>query len=134
MVTFNDSFPDIPGPQAQSIPLFQQLGILSIFDIFRLQLGKFVYDTLNNIGPKLIKLVYASDTHHYDTKFARARNFHVNHIRTMAYGKKALKNEGIKLWATIPTHIQDSKTRNTFKKNYKKFLANRHPLGIVLSA
>ena len=50
MATFNDTYISVPGPLTQT-PLFLKLKLLTIFDIYKLQLGKLVYDSLNNIGP-----------------------------------------------------------------------------------
>ena len=51
MATYNDNFPVEPGPLQHTPPLFYKLKLLTIFDIFNLQLGKLVFDSINNIGP-----------------------------------------------------------------------------------
>ena len=49
LATYNDTYPDVPGPLSHTISLFHRLKILKIFDIFKLQLGKLVYESINNI-------------------------------------------------------------------------------------
>ena len=62
MVTYNDSPPDI-GPLAHTPQLFFKLKIHNIFDIYKLQLGKLVHQSVNVIGPahKVIKFSLASE-------------------------------------------------------------------------
>ena len=43
MVTFNDTYIAVSGPLTHA-PLFLKLKLLTIFDIYKLQLGKLVYD------------------------------------------------------------------------------------------
>ena len=43
MATFNDTYIAVPGPLTHT-PLFLKLKLLTIFDIYKLQLGKLVYD------------------------------------------------------------------------------------------
>ena len=127
MATYNDKYPETPGPLIHSLPLFKQLEILTIFDIFRLQLGKLTYDNINNnIGLKLFDLKLASQIHNINTKYSSNGNYHINYKRTKAYGTKALKNEAISLWPTLPKHLQNSISCNSFKINYKKFLFNKY--------
>ena len=61
MATFNDEYPIIPGPLAHTPPLFCKLKLLSIFQIYKLQLGKLIYDSINNIGPDVINYTRASE-------------------------------------------------------------------------
>ena len=44
LVTFND-------PIFHSLPLFKQLEILTIFDVFKVETSKFVFESLNRINP-----------------------------------------------------------------------------------
>ena len=49
LATFKDTYPVYPLTHIP--PLFHKLNLLTIFDIYKLQVGKLVYDSLNNIGP-----------------------------------------------------------------------------------
>ena len=122
MVTHNDKFTSTPGPLVHSLPLFKELNLTTIFDIFRLQVGLIMFENVNDIGPKLIQLTPISQFHSKNTKYANTGNFHVNYVRTTLYGENTLKNAGIKLWNTIPTTIKNCKSRNSFRYKYKKLL------------
>ena len=51
LATFMDFFHLIPGHLEHIAPLFYKLNLLNIFVIYKFQLGKLVFDSLNNIGP-----------------------------------------------------------------------------------
>ena len=110
MITFNDNYPTIPGPLTHTPPLFHKLKMLKIYDIYKLQVGKFVFESVNDIGPSqsIIKFTRASEIHDHNTRYANQGNFFVNSIRTGRYGLKALKVEGKKVWDVIPINIKES--------------------------
>ena len=66
LATFKDFYPVIPGPLEHTPPLFYKLNLLNIFDIYKLQVGKLVYGSLNNLGPiqgiLLQELLKSTDT------------------------------------------------------------------------
>ena len=121
LVTYNDTYPVVPGPLTHTPPLFYKLKILTIFDIYKLQLGKLVYDFLNNIGPtrSIIQFTRASEIHNYYTRYADEGNFHSNWVRTTRFGLNDLQILGGNLWETLPSNIRDSKTKNIFVRRLK---------------
>ena len=38
--------PDVAGPLSHSLPLFKELELLTIFDLFKVETSKFVFDCL----------------------------------------------------------------------------------------
>ena len=52
MATYKDRHPAAPGP------LFHKLKVLMIFDIFKVQLGKLIYESVNNIVPTNKVIIY----------------------------------------------------------------------------
>ena len=65
LVTNKEKCPSVPGPLAHTPPLFHELKILTIFDIYRFQVGKLFYESLNSTGPsnQVIKLTKVSEMH-----------------------------------------------------------------------
>ena len=124
MATFNDGFQNIRGPLAHTPPLFRQLKLLTIYDIYKLQLGKLVFESLNDIGPtkNVIKYVRASEVHSHDTRHARKGNLYTDWVRTTRYGLKNLQNEGSNLWDHLPSVIKSSTNRESFKFKFKNQL------------
>ena len=63
MATYNDSYPATSGPLVHTPPLFHKLKVLTIFNIYKLQLGKLIYESINDVGPtnKVIMYTRASE-------------------------------------------------------------------------
>ena len=51
MITFTDKFPRPIGPLAHTPPIFHELEILTITDVFKVQTAKFVYNCVNVLAP-----------------------------------------------------------------------------------
>ena len=121
MVTFNDINATLPGPLPHTPPLFHQLKVLTIYYIFKLQVGKFVYESINDIGPShsIIKYNRLSEIHDHNTRYADHGNLFINNVRTNRFGLKGLKVEGAKIWATIPNYIRSSKSKIIFNYKFK---------------
>ena len=122
MATNNDKYPVVPGPLPHSPPLFSKLNILTIYDIFKIQLGKFVYESINYIGPSynIIQFTRSNEIHDHNTRYASQGNLFNDYVRTTCYGLKSLSYMGGKLWATIPKSIKDCTTCKSFIRNMKK--------------
>ena len=107
LATFND----ILFTHNSSPPLFHKLNLLTIFDIYKLQVGKLVYDSLNNIGPtkSIIQFTRATEVHTYSTCYASLGNFFNTWVRTIRFELKNIQVEGGHLWATtLPNNIKES--------------------------
>ena len=52
MATYNDIYPATPGPLAHTPPLFYKLYI------YKVQLGKLIYESVNDIGPTNKVIIY----------------------------------------------------------------------------
>ena len=124
--SFKKFFSNDPGPLINSTPLFHKLNILTIFDIYKLQLGKFVFESLNNIGPPIINFTLVSEIHRYNTHYARNNNLFNNYVRTTNYGLKSIQIEGSKLWANVPIIIKNSPSKTVFKTRLKKLLIDHY--------
>ena len=108
MATYKDGYPLIPGPLSHTS--FINWGS---FDIFKLQLGKLVFESTNGIGPanNVLQFIRVSETHCHNTKYADQGNLYINSVRTTRFGLKGLQFEGAKLWTAISTYIKNSKTK-----------------------
>ena len=127
MATFNDFPHATPGPLIHTPPRFHALNILTIFDIFNLQLGIFVYDSYNSIGPSsdIINFIRANSVHSHSTRYAHSNSFFQNYSRTTRYGLKSLQIEGTHLWSTIPLVIKELNSKILFKTCSSKKCSNK---------
>ena len=99
IATFNDTISTDHGPLSHTPPLFYQLKILNLFDIYKLQVGKLVYESLNCIGPTpaLIKFTRVSEVHLHITRYSSQGNYYNTFARTTRYSLGSLRIEGGKI-------------------------------------
>ena len=50
-MTFNDGFPLIPGPLMPTYLIFAQLNFMKVGDIYKYQVSKFVFKSLDKTSP-----------------------------------------------------------------------------------
>ena len=89
-----------------SAPLFNSLNILTIFDIFKLELLKFVFDCLRKINPVQFHSFFNYNNNNINTANVRAFKLNPPQVRTTTYGLKSIKYKGSTLWNTIPSSIR----------------------------
>ena len=113
--------------RAHSEPLFFQLKIITIYDIFNINRSEFVYKWKNNMnGFQLIYPNYYKEfrqQHRYDTTHQR---MYIKPKIKNNYGKKMMTFSGIVQWESIPNEIKCSKSLNILKSKLKKFYINRY--------
>ena len=128
MATFNDSFPTLLGPLVHTPPLFHKLGLLTIFEIFELQLGKIVYESINGIGPvnKVVILNFVSEIHGHNTRQATQRKIYKKSVRTTHYGLKGLNYLGGDLWDSMPNEMKGSTNKRLFTHRFNNYLIKKY--------
>ena len=124
MATYSDSYPATPGPLVHAPPLFHKLKVLTIFDIYKLQLGKLIYESVNDIGPTniVIKYTWASEIHRHNTRYAHNGNLYTNSVRTTRFGLQGLQTQSKQLWEILPNKIKDCRTKKSFIKSFKQHI------------
>lgn len=105
-------------------PLFHDLGIMSIFDIYQLQLGIFMYRRINNLLPQAIQFPIVYNHHVHDHCTRSASSLRNSKPRT-ELRKRCANYAGVKLWNTLPDHITLSDTFSIFKRRLIYCLNNR---------
>lgn len=143
MMTFNDQIPQIPGPLYNSNPLFYELKILKIDDIFNYHVCKFVYSCLSYSSPYIFHDWYQINSrfHNYNTTsntvITMNNNFVINSIvetnllhtrysRLVHYGGKTLKVSGPLYWNMLPENIRNSQSIFSFKNKLKSYFINQY--------
>ena len=67
MITFTDKFPWPTGPLAHTPPIFHELEILTITDVFKVQTAKFVYNCVNVLAPVQFRSFFTFTNSNYNT-------------------------------------------------------------------
>ena len=136
--TYFQIYGETAGPLPASDPLFFKLGFLKFDDIYKLNISKFVFSTLCDCSPAIFSnwFTYLADSHSHATRsstFIRTENYfdvgvetptyslYVPNSRLVNYGDKMIKVYGPILWNSLPYHIQDTCSVQTFKFYLKKY-------------
>lgn len=101
---------------AHTTPLFYQLKILKLKDIYKLNLAVHMYKLHCNNSITL-------PVHHYET---RQRQRAVPSFERLSQCQKSINFMGPKIWNEIPHNIQNSPSMRTFKKSYFNYLLSNY--------
>ena len=110
-----------------SSPLFNDLGILKIYDIFNLVISNFVYDSLNKCNPAQFHSYFQYPTNSLvNTAANRKGNLNTPQVRTVTYGLKSIKYIGCIQWNKLPDVIKKSLSKKIFTKAVKKHFLEKY--------
>ena len=100
-----------------SAPLFKHLKLLNIYDIFKVEALKFVYDSVNSNNPSQFHSFYSYPINRLiNTAANRNNNLNTPLIRTSNYGIKSLKYTGVVLWNVLSSNDRSSASKVIFPK------------------
>ena len=104
---------------ASALPLLNIMDILTVNNVYRLHTLKFTYAWHKGILPKVFDhfFQYASNVHHYNTRYAAKKNLYKFRIKTNT-GKQMVSFAAIDLWQEIPQNFKDLNPFS-FSKNTK---------------
>ena len=109
-----------------SAPIFKDLGILHIRDIFVVEALKFVYDSLKKLNPPQFHDYYKFPTAcHINTVAIRNNNLVFPRARTTTYGLKSLKYCGVSIWNGLDVNLR-TKSRMYIIDKVKKSILERY--------
>lgn len=106
--------------RSHSTPIYQQLRILPIQELFYHRLSLITYHLIHR------EISLDSIPHHVlvnnnNTRFSEQNNFLLPKIRSN-YGRFTARFYGIHLWNRIPLHTKSSRSLQSFKHNMKNIL------------
>ena len=109
-----------------SSPLFSELGILKLFDVYKVSTLLFVYESLNELNPPQFHSYYNFPYMTRNTAVNRSSNLELPSARTSTYGLKSIKFTGVKLWNELALSERTPPSKNVFKMNMKKRFVNNN--------
>ena len=111
---------------AHTLPIFTDLKLLRIADIFKLRLLSFVYEAINKSAPDCFHDFFSlnSSIHCHNTRQSTRGDLFLTKLNTLQYGLKSIRYLGAKLWNEIPATIRISSSKFLFKKRLKAYLLN----------
>ena len=143
MMTRKERNPVAPDTYTHSDPLFKELGILKVADVYKLQVSKFIFSCLCYNVPTIFEswFVLNNSVHNYNTvananivmlNYFKIGNvlgtniLHTEGSRLVNYGGKMLKVAGPKLWNGLPSNIRNARSLYCFKYLMKNFLLGQY--------
>ena len=139
MITFNDQTLGYIGPLVDTSPLFKELELLKVKEIFELRLSKFIFDCINGISPIQFNTWFTLNieihSHASRGNFSVQNNSNelvqTNNLfrlggRTSYYGLRSIKSYGPRIWNKYPPIIRNIKSHKVFIKNLKTHLLTRY--------
>ena len=101
-----------------SIPLFRDLHILNVYNMYNLELGVFMYKYSIDDLPTIFKDYFTkrSQIHNRDTR--NMTNYNLRKNRTN-FASKGVKTSGPGFWNSLPKEIKLSLNVKTFRKQLK---------------
>ena len=105
-------------------PLFSDLKILKLCDLFKLKLLSFVYDCVNKISPPCFHSFFdlVQSVHQHGTRKATNNDIFLTQKNTTQYGLRSVRYFGAKCWNDIPMDIKKSPSAISFRRKLKAFL------------
>ena len=113
--------------RSHSSPIFKDLTILKLSDVFHLKLLTFVYESIHKISPSCFHDFFCLSlyVHQYSTRQAIRGNIYLTQKNTVRYGLSSIRYLGAKLWNVLPDNIGTANSKLTFKSKLKThFLEN----------
>ena len=110
-----------------SLPIFKDLKLLKLFEIFELRLLIFVFDSVNKTSPSCFHnfFLFSSSFHQYYTRQASQGDLYISRINSLQYGLKSIQYLGAKLWNSLPVEPRNAPSKISFKKQLKIILLNK---------
>ena len=109
---------------AHANPLFKKLKLLTIKDVHKLEVAKYMFKMIQlHSGTTSSLFTTLSSLHHYYTRNSTT-NFFTKRSNT-DLGKKSKQILGARVWWEVPDHIKDL-TFSSFVKKYKQYLISKY--------
>jgi len=101
--------------------LHDELGLLTVKNIYLLYLNSFVFKQRNGLLPTVFEDYFHMNIQARSRTTRQDSNLYVSRRKT-TFGSKALKVTGAKLWNSTPKEFTTITSLKAFKKMYKKYL------------
>ena len=107
--------------RSHTAPLFANSNVLTINDMYTLELAIFMYKFSINELPVAFNDFFTkrSDIHNYPTRHAKDLNITKNN---KTFSDKGIRSNGPILWNSLPSSLKESKNAKYFRNSFKKSL------------
>ena len=109
---------------APSAPLFKELGIMNIYELFKYQTAVFIHDLITGILPFKFSDYFTYPSHQYSTRSVSKSTVLIPK-RKLTIGQFSFSYQGAQIWNSLPLEIKKITSRNHFKKTLKSHILNQ---------
>ena len=111
---------------AHSYPIFKELKLLRIDDVFKTKLLTFVYESINKLTPVYFHnfFCHVTSIHSHNTRQSTSGGQFLAQRNTLQYGLRSIRYTGAKQWNGLPTTMRFSSSKFLFKKHLKDYFLN----------
>ena len=109
-----------------SLPIFSDLKLLKLSELFEVRLLVFVFDSVNKTSPSCFHdfFLFSSSVHQYSTRQASQGDLYMFRKNSLQYGLKSIRYLGAKLWNMLPVELRNAPSKISFKAKLKVYLLN----------
>ena len=109
-------------------PLLNLLDVLTVDNIYRLEILKFAHLWHNGLLPRVFDDIfkYARNMHGYNTRYTAKQNFYKHRVNTTV-GKQSVTFMAIDIWKDPPSYFKDLSVL-AFPKKIKRYLLSEQKL------
>ena len=104
---------------SHSEPIFNQLKILNLDKLYKLNLAIIIHKVFTNITPGSNNLILINKIHNYSTRLATSNNYYQTFNTSNL--EQCYTNQGLKFWKLLPEEIKCLPLK-VFKNRVKKYL------------
>ena len=111
---------------AHSLPVFKDLKLLHIDDIFKSMLLTFIYESINKRTHVYFHNFFCHNVsiHSHNTRQSICGDLFLVQRNTLQYGLRSIRYTGAKLWNGLPKTIRSLSSKFLLKKHLKDFFLN----------
>ena len=114
-----DAPPDVP-----SLPLFSELGWLTVFERVEFNKGILLHKALYNMCPEYIPNMFKFQSSSYGLRSSSNQQLSIPKHNNELF-KKSFQYSGAIIWNNLPLSIRTASTLGTFKHNLHKYIVSK---------
>ena len=113
-----------------SLPIFKDLKLVKLSDIYELRLLTFVFDSINKTSPDCFHNVFlfSSSVHQYPTRQASHGDLYLIQQNSLHYGLKSICYLGAKLWNKLPAELRNAPIKAILQQKPENLLTEQDRL------
>ena len=111
-------------PDAPSLPLFSELGWLTVFERVEFNKGILLYKALNNMCPEYITDMFKFRSSSYGLRSSSNQQISIPKHNNELF-KISFQYSGAIIWNNLPLNIRTASTIGTFKHNLHNYIVSK---------